>query len=115
MRLFSFKSSVIHILFLSHFLIETISLSLSLDPGSARHTPHIFLRLRSHTGTSTYTGTVVRARYQNRNLILPMCADDDKHLAGSPEFCTLNAFRERVDELAPRDWEAECAVGSGAV
>lgn len=44
-----------------------------------------------------------------------MCADDDKHLAGSPEFCTLNAFRERVDELAPRDWEAECAVGSGAV
>lgn len=57
-----------------------------------------------------FVRTVVRARYQNRNLILPMCADEDKHMRGSPEFCTLRAFRERVDELAPRDWEAECAV-----
>ncbi|KAH9939851.1 phosphoglycerate mutase-like protein [Amylocystis lapponica] len=30
-------------------------------------------------------------------------------LPGSPEFCTLAAFRERVLELTPVDWEAECA------
>jgi acid phosphatase len=53
---------------------------------------------------------VVRARYQNRNLVLPMCAEDGKHLPGAPEFCTLEAFTERVRELVPRDWEAECAA-----
>ena len=54
----------------------------------------------------------VRARYQNRTLVLPLCADEGKHMAGAPEFCTLEAFVERVNELTPRDWEAECAVGS---
>ncbi|TFY59356.1 hypothetical protein EVG20_g7818, partial [Dentipellis fragilis] len=54
----------------------------------------------------------VRARYQNRNILLPLCADEGKHLPGSPEFCTLGAFAERVAELVPRDWEAECAVKS---
>ncbi|ETW75848.1 hypothetical protein HETIRDRAFT_53924 [Heterobasidion irregulare TC 32-1] len=54
----------------------------------------------------------VRARYQNRTLVLPLCADEGKHMAGAPEFCTLEAFVERVDELTPRDWEAECAAGS---
>jgi acid phosphatase len=48
-------------------------------------------------------------RYQNRNLLLPFCAEDGKHLAGSPEFCTLAAFAERVKELTPLDFEAECA------
>ncbi|KAH9941178.1 phosphoglycerate mutase-like protein [Epithele typhae] len=38
----------------------------------------------------------VRVRYQNRNLPLPMCAEEGKHLPGSPEFCTFAAFRERV-------------------
>ena len=54
----------------------------------------------------------VRARYQNRTLVLPLCADEGKHMPGAPEFCTLEAFVERVDELTPRDWEAECAAGS---
>ena len=52
----------------------------------------------------------VRARYQNRNLFLPVCADEGKHLPEHPEFCTLKAFAERVAELTPRDWEAECTV-----
>ncbi|KAJ7057838.1 histidine phosphatase superfamily, partial [Mycena amicta] len=51
----------------------------------------------------------VRMRYQNKNMALPICADEGKHLPGSPEFCTLAAFRERVKELTPVDWERECS------
>ncbi|KAJ7145337.1 histidine phosphatase superfamily [Mycena crocata] len=51
----------------------------------------------------------VRMRYQNKNMALPICAEEGKHLAGSPEFCTLAAFRERVKELTPVDWDTECA------
>ncbi|KAG0700578.1 histidine phosphatase superfamily [Suillus ampliporus] len=50
----------------------------------------------------------VRMRYKNKNMVLPMCAAEGKHLAGSPEFCTLEAFRRRVVELTPRDWAGEC-------
>jgi len=51
----------------------------------------------------------VRMRYQNRNLILPLCQESGKHLEGHPEICTLEAFSQRVKELTPVDWEAECA------
>ncbi|EPS97439.1 hypothetical protein FOMPIDRAFT_1025048 [Fomitopsis schrenkii] len=51
----------------------------------------------------------IRVRYQNRNLPLPVCAPEGKHLPGAPEFCTLAAFRDRVQELTPVDWDAECA------
>ncbi|TFK49423.1 phosphoglycerate mutase-like protein [Heliocybe sulcata] len=51
----------------------------------------------------------IRMRYQNKNMVLPICADEGKHLPGSPEFCTLEAFNERVKELTPGDWEVECA------
>lgn len=47
-------------------------------------------------------------RYQNMNLALPFCADKGKHLEGAPEFCTFKAFRERMKEMIPDDWEAEC-------
>jgi acid phosphatase len=47
-------------------------------------------------------------RYQNRNLSLPICAEEGNHLPGSPEFCTLATFQKRVAELTPKDWEAEC-------
>ncbi|KAH8830007.1 histidine phosphatase superfamily [Flagelloscypha sp. PMI_526] len=50
----------------------------------------------------------VRLRYQNKNLALPICADDGKHLPGSPEFCTLQAFVSRVKELTPKNFEDEC-------
>ncbi|KAG5643790.1 hypothetical protein DXG03_009613 [Asterophora parasitica] len=50
----------------------------------------------------------VRMRYQNKNLVLPLCAGEGKHLPGSPEFCTLAAFRERVRDLTPDDFEAAC-------
>jgi acid phosphatase len=51
----------------------------------------------------------VRMRYQNRSLPLPFCSAEGKHLEGSPEFCTLEAFKERVKELTPVDWEKECS------
>ncbi|KAF8589105.1 phosphoglycerate mutase-like protein [Ramaria rubella] len=50
----------------------------------------------------------VRMRYQNRSLPLPICSEEGKHFPGSPEFCTLAAFRERVRELTPDDFEREC-------
>jgi acid phosphatase len=50
----------------------------------------------------------VRMRYKNRNMVLPMCAAPGNHLPGSPEFCTLSAFQERVKELTPKDWVSEC-------
>jgi acid phosphatase len=53
----------------------------------------------------------VRMRFQNKNMVLPMCADKGKHLPGSAEFCTLEAFGDRVKELTPVNWEAECAHG----
>ncbi|KAJ3551009.1 hypothetical protein NM688_g4955 [Phlebia brevispora] len=56
----------------------------------------------------------VRMRYQNRNMILPMCQAEGKHLPGHPEFCTLAAFRDRVKELTPVDWTAECSPGAVA-
>jgi len=50
----------------------------------------------------------VRLRYQNKTLPLPACAEDGKHLPGAPEFCTLSAFLNRVKEISPKNWEAEC-------
>lgn len=47
-------------------------------------------------------------RYLNKDMRLPVCADEGKHLPGHPEFCTLEAFKERVEQLIPKDWDAEC-------
>ncbi|KAM5532142.1 hypothetical protein V8D89_014167 [Ganoderma adspersum] len=55
----------------------------------------------------------VRVRYQNQNKPLPFCAEEGKHLPGHPEFCTFSAFRERVNQLTPADWDTECAYASG--
>ncbi|PFH47755.1 hypothetical protein AMATHDRAFT_66976 [Amanita thiersii Skay4041] len=52
----------------------------------------------------------VRMRYQNKNMALPACAEEGKHLPGHPEFCTLAAFRERIRQLTPVDWETECSI-----
>ena len=53
-------------------------------------------------------------RYQNKNMVLPVCQAEGKHLPGHPEFCTLAAFRDRVRELTPVDWAAECAPAANA-
>jgi len=51
----------------------------------------------------------VRMRYKNKDLVLPMCAKEGNHFPGSPEFCTLSVFQQRVKELTPTNWSAECA------
>jgi acid phosphatase len=48
-------------------------------------------------------------RYQNKNMLLPMCAQKGDHLEGHPEFCTFDAFKARVKELTPDDWDTECS------
>ncbi|KAJ7637137.1 histidine phosphatase superfamily [Roridomyces roridus] len=58
--------------------------------------------------TSAAPEYFVRMRYQNKNMALPVCAEEGKHLDGHPEICTLAAFRDRVKELTPVDWDAEC-------
>jgi acid phosphatase len=63
---------------------------------------------------NTYLYTDVRMRYGNRSLKLPLCAAPGRHLPGSPEFCTLEAFSKRAIELAPMDWESECQATSKA-
>jgi len=50
----------------------------------------------------------VRMRYQNKDMVLPLCAAEGDHLPGSPEFCNFRAFKRRVKELTPEDWELEC-------
>lgn len=62
-------------------------------------------RWRAHASPNDY---YVRMRYKNRNMVLPICAGEGKHLPGSPEFCTLSAFQRRVKELTPVNWESEC-------
>ncbi|KAF8970225.1 histidine phosphatase superfamily [Flammula alnicola] len=51
----------------------------------------------------------VRMRYQNKDMILPLCVPEGNHLKGHPEFCTFAAFKARVDELTPKDWDTECS------
>ncbi|TFK41610.1 histidine phosphatase superfamily [Crucibulum laeve] len=65
--------------------------------------------LLSRLGNKATPEHYVRMRYQNKNMFLPMCAEEGNHLEGSPEFCTLSAFRDRVKELIPRDWDTECS------
>jgi acid phosphatase len=50
----------------------------------------------------------VRMRYQNKDMAIPYCKLEGNHLPGAPEFCTLKAFQERIRELTPEDWDAEC-------
>jgi len=65
--------------------------------------------LASFTTSGVREKHYVRARYQNRTLMLPFCRRIGDHLDGHPEFCTLEAFSRRVKELTP-NWEVECAV-----
>jgi len=50
----------------------------------------------------------VRMRYRNKDMTIPYCGLEGNHLPGAPEFCTLKAFQERIRELTPVDWDAEC-------
>ena len=51
-------------------------------------------------------------RSQNKDVALPLCAEEGKHLPGHPEFCTMKAFQEGMKGIIPQDWEKECSVVS---
>ncbi|GJJ10525.1 hypothetical protein Clacol_004751 [Clathrus columnatus] len=72
---------------------------------SVNHIPNIFASTATPQPKFQY---FIRMRYQNRTLPLPICAEHGKHLEGYPEFCTLEAFKEAVEDLIPYDFEAEC-------
>ena len=42
-------------------------------------------------------------------MVIPFCAQAGNHLEGHPELCTLTAFRDRVKELTPTNWDVECS------
>ncbi|KAF9255270.1 phosphoglycerate mutase-like protein [Marasmius fiardii PR-910] len=89
----------------------TFELFKKTSPAPDRDTSILRTLLVSPFETTSKAKYFVRMRYQNKTLALPICADEGKHLPGSPEFCTLEAFRNRVKELTPVDWDAECAPG----
>ncbi|KAF9041275.1 histidine phosphatase superfamily [Panaeolus papilionaceus] len=63
----------------------------------------------SRLGTGSQSEHFVRMRYQNKDMALPICAEQGKHLEGHPEFCTFEAFKTRVKELIPTEWDVECS------
>ncbi|KAF8801095.1 phosphoglycerate mutase-like protein [Phlegmacium glaucopus] len=75
-------------------------------PGQCSYPQTIF----SYFGISpAFSQHYIRMRYQNKDMVLPFCAQAGNHLEGHPEFCTLAAFRNRVKELTPTDWDVECS------
>jgi acid phosphatase len=55
----------------------------------------------------------VRIRYNDKPIMLPYCQQAGKHLPADKSFCTLKAFKEMADELAPIDWRADCGKNLG--
>ncbi|KAK7436892.1 hypothetical protein VKT23_018912 [Stygiomarasmius scandens] len=86
----------------------TASVTFELFKKTAGSGQSSFLQTLMSPFRSSVPEYFVRMRYKNKNMYLPICADEGKHLPGSPEFCTLAAFRDRVKELTPADWEKEC-------
>ncbi|KAF3929574.1 hypothetical protein ABW19_dt0207229 [Dactylella cylindrospora] len=59
-------------------------------------------------------GWYVRLRYNDTPVQVRYCKVAGRHLEGNPNFCTLEAFKEVVDKLAPDDWKQECQPLKGA-
>ena len=50
----------------------------------------------------------MRMLYQGLPLRVPACQKPGHHLPGSPEFCTFDAFMNRVKQMVP-NYETDCA------
>ena len=74
--------------------VKTIARKPTQDLTSAERT-----LLRSH---------YVRLRYNSEVAVMPGCSKSGRHLEGDESFCTLEAFKEIVDEITPKDWKAQC-------
>jgi len=86
--------------------------SLSFNPLPLQNTVRpclIYLFISGSCAHVLISTPDVRMRYQNKNMLLPMCSQKGDHLEGHPEFCTFDAFKARVNELTPDNWDMECS------
>ena len=86
----------------------TASITFELFKESLQPTQGFLASLRQAFLPSETPRHYVRMRYQNKDVAIPYCKLEGNHLPGAPEFCTLKAFQERIRELTPEDWDAEC-------
>ncbi|KZT41598.1 phosphoglycerate mutase-like protein [Sistotremastrum suecicum HHB10207 ss-3] len=90
----------------------TFELFRKVEPESPKSFLQSLFGTFAPTSSKRTSEHFVRMRYQNRNLSLPFCFEEGSHLKGSPEFCTLTAFQQRVKELTPQDWEKDCLTAA---
>ncbi|KAL9056634.1 MAG: hypothetical protein Q9162_002805 [Coniocarpon cinnabarinum] len=55
----------------------------------------------------------VRLRYNSVPAVIPGCTKPGRHLDGDPSFCTLDAFKQIVEDITPKDWRGECRLNLG--
>ena len=55
----------------------------------------------------------VRIRYNDVPALIPGCAKPGRHLEGDKSFCTLEAFKAIVEDVAPKNWKRECRMNLG--
>jgi len=53
-------------------------------------------------------GWYVRLRYNDKPVYVKGCKAIGRHLEGDESFCTLTAFKEIVEKMAPQNWKEEC-------
>ncbi|KJA16650.1 hypothetical protein HYPSUDRAFT_47130 [Hypholoma sublateritium FD-334 SS-4] len=88
----------------------TASITFELFKQRATQSPSKFSQnILSRISSDPSADYYIRMRHQNKNVVLPLCAPEGSHLAGHPEICTFSAFKARVAELTPTDWDAECS------
>ena len=86
----------------------TASITFELFRESLQPTQGFLGGLRQPFLSSERPRYYVRMRYQNQDVAIPHCKLEGNHLPGASQFCTLKAFQERIRELTPEDWGAEC-------
>ncbi|KAF8247060.1 phosphoglycerate mutase-like protein [Wilcoxina mikolae CBS 423.85] len=53
-------------------------------------------------------GWYVRMRYNEKPMVIAGCRKEGKHLQGDQTLCTMAAFKETIEKIAPKDWKKEC-------
>ena len=61
-------------------------------------------------GAGADEGWYVRVRYNERPVVVSGCRKAGKHLEGDETFCTMDAFKEVIGKMVPKDRRAECVM-----
>lgn len=117
--------------FTSHIAVELFSKASEDDKKPERSWLASFLgsstgmfvpaRSLATKSTATYTAPerellrkhYVRVRYNDVPAVIPGCAKAGRHLEGDETFCTLEAFKEIVEAVAPKDFKQQCTMNLG--